>query len=141
MIEVVPEDFTQAVVAGTHNMLTHMRDELPNECVGMLMSDSTVVKLINQARSPSRFEVGLPQMADALAAIDPDTRTVFAIYHSHPNGSLDLSPYDQTSMRDMWTYGGLPIPWIVVTATQSRIWWMDDHYHAFQSSDVETLVA
>jgi len=141
MIEVVPEDFTQAVVAGVHNMQVHMRDELPNECVGMLMSDSSVVRLINQQRSPNRFEVSLTQMANTLALINPETHTVFAIYHSHPNGVLDLSIPDQHMMKEMWFLAGLPLPWLIVTPEVTRIWWMDEQYQTFQSSDVAVLVA
>lgn len=106
----------------------HLVDGLPEEVVGLILSDGSTVRLINQARSTSRFEVGVPQLAQALADINPDTHTVIGIYHTHPLNSPDLSPADQESMKVQWGVG-FSVPWVVMTEDgRVSVWWLDPIY-------------
>ena len=97
----------------------HFFDELPNECVGMIWADGLVTRLVNQARAPDRFSVGLPLLAEKLGEREG---VIIAIYHSHPNGSVRLSSHDEVSMRGQWRRD-IPIPWLLVTEDSSRLWY------------------
>jgi proteasome lid subunit RPN8/RPN11 len=119
----------------------HLLDGLPEEVVGLVLSDGATVRLINQARSDSRFEVGVPQLAQALADINPETHTVIGIYHSHPQGSLNLSTHDQKNMKTQWSVG-FSLPWIVmVDDFRASIWWLDPIYKQPVRYLVEPAVA
>lgn len=91
-----------------------MEDDAPNEAVGWLWSDGTITRFINQARSPVRFAVGMTQMAEALAAVDPDEKTLVALYHSHPNGNPEPSAYDIEQMRFQYQIDAV-FPWVILT--------------------------
>lgn len=87
---------------------------LPHEeVVGLVLSDGTIVRLTNQARSPHRFAVSQTQMAEALAEIDPDEVQVVAIYHSHPSTSTTPSLVDEQMMRDQ-KRDGIGLPWLIL---------------------------
>lgn len=92
---------------------SHAADEHPLECVGLVWSDGSITRLINQSRSSEEFSVGRSQLADALALVDPDEKTLTAVYHSHPGGTAGLSTQDAASLRAQYL-DGLHIPWVVV---------------------------
>lgn len=100
----------------------HYSEGLPNECVGLVWENGETTRLINQARSPERFTVSIPQMAEALTSRDG---MILCIYHSHPGGSTGLSIDDQRSMKEEWGNGYF-IPWLVVTETISTLWVVDE---------------
>lgn len=91
-----------------------MEDDAPNEAVGWVWSDGSTTRFINQARSPVRFAVGTIQMAEALAAVDPERKTLVALYHSHPNGNPEPSPYDVAQMFRQYQMDAV-FPWVILT--------------------------
>lgn len=128
--QLVVDAITLAIPA----MNIHAKEGQPEEVVGMILSDGSIVRLINQLRSPYMFSVSRAQLADRLARIDPEIHTVAALYHSHPAGTSTLSPTDITEMRRSWTDDGLTLPWVVV-CPDSRIgfWWLDPRFSQPQS--------
>ena len=68
-------------------MVAHAREELPNECCGMVGGvdgeASVVVPVVNSAASPLRFEMDPQGQYDALKSIEDDGKEMLAIYHSH----------------------------------------------------------
>jgi proteasome lid subunit RPN8/RPN11 len=67
-------------------MVAHAREDLPNECCGMIGgSDGVATKVIrvaNEAASPLRYEMDSQGQFDALKEIEADGE-LLAIYHSH----------------------------------------------------------
>lgn len=116
----------------------HAWEGLPEEIVGLILSDGDIVRLINQARSSSRFEISRRQMAEKLAYVDPEKHSVVAIYHSHPSGTTTLSPTDLESMSLSWKVDRLTIPWVVVCpGSRVGIWWLDPTYRQPQSQIIQ----
>jgi len=68
-------------------MVAHAREDLPNECCGMVGGTgeeaSVVVPVVNSAASPLRFEMDPQGQYNALKAIEDDGTEMLAIYHSH----------------------------------------------------------
>lgn len=83
------------------DMVGHMDEELPNECVGVLLTSGRLVRLINQARSPSRLFVSRDQLKERLEAF---RSPVVATYHSHPLRSAKPSGTDQEffALMTLW---------------------------------------
>ena len=137
MTDFIPYDdlVTEAITTAIPAMNIHTREGLPEEVVGLILSDGDIVRLINQARSKNRFTVSRAQMAEKLAYIDPEKHVVVAIYHSHPDGTSTLSPTDIDSMRGTWADDGLTLPWVVVCPdSRVSIWWLDPTYNQPQSA-------
>lgn len=102
-----------------------MESESPIEAVGLLWDDSSITRLTNQARSASRFSVGRTQMAEALAATDPNEKLLIGLYHSHPNGSIRPSLADELQMCEQ-AHMKIALPWLIVTPDHSlHIWWWE----------------
>lgn len=78
----------------------HMGEVEPNECVGLLLQDSSIVKLVNQAQSPNRFFVNPQQLLDHDTEF---TSPVAALYHSHPHRPAEPSGEDERMMRYLVT--------------------------------------
>jgi proteasome lid subunit RPN8/RPN11 len=114
----------------------HFREDLPNECVGLVWEDGEIQRLRNQASSPNRFSVSLPQLAERLAEREG---TVIAIYHSHPGGSSVMSSADKKSLSEQFDRG-LPVPWLIVTEEDACLWYIaDDIYHWYWVSGGDGL--
>jgi proteasome lid subunit RPN8/RPN11 len=68
-------------------MVAHAREDLPNECCGMLggVGDEArlVIPVVNSAASPLRFEMDPQGQYNALKSIEEDGGELLAIYHSH----------------------------------------------------------
>jgi len=68
-------------------MISHAREEAPNECCGMIATeDGRAVKLyraVNAAASPLRYEVEPHDQYRIEMAIDGEGWELGAIYHSH----------------------------------------------------------
>lgn len=103
----------EVVKSAMDAIYSHAAVEHPLECVGLVWSDGSITRLINQSRSSTEFSVGRSQLADALALVDPDEKTLAAVYHSHPGGTAGLSSQDRESLRAQYL-DGLYVPWVVV---------------------------
>jgi proteasome lid subunit RPN8/RPN11 len=68
-------------------MIAHAREDVPNECCGMVAGkDGTAVEVlrgINVAASPLRYEMTGQSFFDMLKAIEDKGLQLVAIYHSH----------------------------------------------------------
>lgn len=87
-------------VAST-DMLTHRNDVYPQEAVGILCSDGSSYPLVNQARSPHRFEVSSPLVSEAVSMLNDVGKFPVAVYHSHPDSASGPSTRDISFMQAM----------------------------------------
>ena len=78
-------------------MVAHAREDLPNECCGMVGGvDGVATKVIpvhNSAASPLRYEMDPQGQFDALKEIEADGE-LLAIYHSHTKSAAYPSQTD-----------------------------------------------
>ncbi|HEY3188555.1 MAG TPA: M67 family metallopeptidase [Solirubrobacteraceae bacterium] len=94
-------------------IVSHAREEAPNECCGLLAGregrSERVFRMTNAARSPLRFEVEPLEVMRTLEAIDEADLEVTALYHSHTR----TAPYpSQTDVTFAEAWPGTP--WIIV---------------------------
>jgi proteasome lid subunit RPN8/RPN11 len=79
-------------------MVAHAREDLPNECCGMVGGvdgEATVVhRVVNSAASPLRYEMDPQGQYNALKAIEDDGGELLAIYHSHTKSAAYPSQTD-----------------------------------------------
>jgi proteasome lid subunit RPN8/RPN11 len=79
-------------------MVAHAREDLPNECCGMVGGvdgeASVVISVVNSAASPLRFEMDPQGQYNALKAIEDDGKEMLAIYHSHTKSAAYPSQTD-----------------------------------------------
>jgi len=79
-------------------MVAHAREDLPNECCGMLGGSdgkaTSVIRVKNSAASPLRFEMDPQGQYDALKAIEDGGGGLLAIYHSHTKSAAYPSQTD-----------------------------------------------
>ena len=79
-------------------MVAHAREDLPNECCGMVGGRDgeaeTVIRVANSAASPLRYEMDPQEQYDALKAIDDAGGELLAIYHSHTKSAAYPSQTD-----------------------------------------------
>ncbi len=79
-------------------MVAHARDDLPNECCGMIGGRdgeaTEVVRVANAAASPLRYEMDSQGQYDALKSIEADGGELLAIYHSHTKSAAYPSQTD-----------------------------------------------
>jgi [CysO sulfur-carrier protein]-S-L-cysteine hydrolase len=79
-------------------MIAHAREDLPNECCGMIGGAdgvATVVhRVVNAAASPLRYEMDPQGQYNALKAIEDDGKELLAIYHSHTKSAAYPSQTD-----------------------------------------------
>lgn len=79
-------------------MIQHSRDELPNECCGVIGSRDdvveTVYRAVNGAASPLRYELESRDLLRIFNAIDDAEQEVGAIYHSHTRSAAYPSQTD-----------------------------------------------
>jgi proteasome lid subunit RPN8/RPN11 len=79
-------------------MVAHAREDLPNECCGMIGGRdgeaTEVVRVENAAASPLRYEMDPQGQFDALKAIEADGGELLAIYHSHTKSAAYPSQTD-----------------------------------------------
>lgn len=107
------------------------------EVVGLIHGRGHVSRLINQARSASRFDIGPTQFDDVVANLSADSG-VHAFYHSHPTGNLAPSIEDQQTMRRHFT-AGVHLPWLIVSdnpVPRARLHWVDPSYSTIASYDL-----
>ena len=86
-------------------MVAHAREDLPNECCGMIggrEGEATrVVRVENAAASPLRYEMDPQGQYDALKAIEDAGEELIGIYHSHTRSAAYPSQTDVNEAR-MW---------------------------------------
>jgi proteasome lid subunit RPN8/RPN11 len=79
-------------------MVAHAREDLPNECCGMVGGRDgeaeTVIRVANSAASPLRYEMDPQEQYDALKAIEDAGGELLAIYHSHTKSAAYPSQTD-----------------------------------------------
>ncbi len=99
--EQVREPLEAILVAVREELVAHRAKDYPNEAVGIITADGTTYPLINQARSPKRFEVSEQLVTEAIAQLKVRKRHPVAVYHSHPESSSDPSKRDENMMAEM----------------------------------------
>jgi proteasome lid subunit RPN8/RPN11 len=79
-------------------MVAHAREDLPNECCGMIGgrdgAATRVVRVENSAASPLRYEMDPQGQFDALKAIEGSGEELIGIYHSHTRSAAYPSQTD-----------------------------------------------
>lgn len=79
-------------------MVAHAREDLPNECCGMIGGRggeaTEVVRVVNSAASPLRYEMDPQGQFNALKGIEADGGELLAIYHSHTKSAAYPSQTD-----------------------------------------------
>jgi proteasome lid subunit RPN8/RPN11 len=86
-------------------MVAHAREDLPNECCGMIGGRdgeaASVVRVENAAASPLRYEMDPQGQFDALKRIEDGGDELIGIYHSHTRSAAYPSQTDVNEAR-MW---------------------------------------
>jgi proteasome lid subunit RPN8/RPN11 len=79
-------------------MVTHAREDLPNECCGMIGGRDgearSVVRVVNAAATPLRYEMDPQGQFDALKEIEGGGEELIGIYHSHTKSAAYPSQTD-----------------------------------------------
>jgi proteasome lid subunit RPN8/RPN11 len=79
-------------------MVAHAREDLPNECCGMVGGRdgeaTSVVRVENAAASPLRYEMDPQGQFDALKRIEAAGEELVGIYHSHTRSAAYPSQTD-----------------------------------------------
>jgi len=79
-------------------MVAHSREDLPNECCGMvagLDGEATeVIRVENAAASPLRYEMDPKAQYEAWKSIEDGGKELLAIYHSHTKSAAYPSQTD-----------------------------------------------
>jgi [CysO sulfur-carrier protein]-S-L-cysteine hydrolase len=79
-------------------MVAHAREDLPNECCGMVGGRdgkaSEVIRVINAAATPLRYEMDPQGQYNALKTIEDGGGELLAIYHSHTKSAAYPSQTD-----------------------------------------------
>jgi [CysO sulfur-carrier protein]-S-L-cysteine hydrolase len=79
-------------------MVAHAREDLPNECCGMIGGRdgeaTEVVRVVNSAASPLRYEMDPQGQYNALKSIEEDGGELLGIYHSHTKSAAYPSQTD-----------------------------------------------
>ena len=87
--------FTQTQI---DEMVAHARDDLPNECCGVVGSREgaaeVVHRAVNAAASPLRYEIDSKDFLRIYNLIDEAGQDVGAIYHSHTRSAAFPSQTD-----------------------------------------------
>jgi len=116
------ENATEILLASVSEDLVKARDDAyPNEAVGILCYDGAVYPLINQARSPHRFEVGETLVGEAINHLKHRGKMPVAVYHSHPTSGSGPSARDEMMMQEM--PGAV---FVIVGANDMAAWMWED---------------
>jgi proteasome lid subunit RPN8/RPN11 len=79
-------------------MVAHAREDLPNECCGMVGGRdgeaTEVVRVVNAAATPLRYEMDPQGQFNALKSIEDAGNELLAIYHSHTKSAAYPSQTD-----------------------------------------------
>jgi [CysO sulfur-carrier protein]-S-L-cysteine hydrolase len=84
-------------------MVAHAREDLPNECCGMIGGRdgeaTSVVRIENAAASPLRYEMDPQEQFNGLKAIEDGGGELIGIYHSHTRSAAYPSQTDVNEAR------------------------------------------
>jgi [CysO sulfur-carrier protein]-S-L-cysteine hydrolase len=79
-------------------MVAHAREDLPNECCGMIGGRdgeaTEVLRVVNAAATPLRYEMDPQGQYNALKEIEDKGGELLAIYHSHTKSAAYPSQTD-----------------------------------------------
>jgi proteasome lid subunit RPN8/RPN11 len=79
-------------------MIAHAREDLPNECCGLIGGTgdeaTSVIRVVNSAASPLRYEMDPQEQYNALKGIEDGGDELVAIYHSHTKSAAYPSQTD-----------------------------------------------
>ena len=79
-------------------MVSHARQEMPNECCGVLLGkNGRVIKLFrttNSEHSPIRYSIEPNELIKIYQEMDDHGWELLGIYHSHLNHEAYPSPFD-----------------------------------------------
>jgi proteasome lid subunit RPN8/RPN11 len=79
-------------------MVAHAREDLPNECCGMVGGRdgeaTRVIRVVNAAATPLRYEMDPQGQYNALKEIEDGGDELLAIYHSHTKSAAYPSQTD-----------------------------------------------
>lgn len=79
-------------------MVAHAREDLPNECCGMIGGRdgeaTEVIRVVNSAASPLRYEMDPQEQYNALKSIEDGGGELLGIYHSHTKSAAYPSQTD-----------------------------------------------
>lgn len=79
-------------------MVAHAREDLPNECCGMIGGRdgeaTEVIRVVNAAATPLRYEMDPQGQYNALKQIEDGGDELLAIYHSHTKSAAYPSQTD-----------------------------------------------
>jgi proteasome lid subunit RPN8/RPN11 len=79
-------------------MVAHAREDLPNECCGMVAGRdgeaTEVIRVENAAASPLRYEMDPKEQYEAWKSIEERGDELLAIYHSHTKSAAYPSQTD-----------------------------------------------
>jgi proteasome lid subunit RPN8/RPN11 len=85
-------------------IVAHAREDIPNECCGMVGGRdgeaTKVIRVVNAAASPLRYEMDPQGQFDALKEIEGDGGELLAIYHSHTKSAAYPSQTDVNQARN-----------------------------------------
>jgi [CysO sulfur-carrier protein]-S-L-cysteine hydrolase len=94
-------------------MVSHAREEAPNECCGMVATSGeeavAVLRAVNTEASPLRFVIDSREQLQLLTDIEDAGHEMGAIYHSHTRTAPEPSQTDITFAR-----GWPGVVWIIV---------------------------
>ncbi len=130
-------------------MVAHSREDLPNECCGVIgrASDGslTLWRATNDQASPWRFNIPAQQLLHLYNEIDDRDGDLLVIYHSHVASEARPSPTDLNIARlhkgaTEWPY------WVLVSLANAppsvRAWRIDDGDEAdtVKASEIELVI-
>ncbi|HWB69205.1 MAG TPA: M67 family metallopeptidase [Solirubrobacterales bacterium] len=79
-------------------IVAHAREDLPNECCGMIGGRdgvaTDVIRVENEAASPLRYEMEPKAQYDAWKSIEDEGKELLSIYHSHTKSAAYPSQTD-----------------------------------------------
>jgi proteasome lid subunit RPN8/RPN11 len=100
-------------------LVAHARDDLPNECCGMVAARdgrfTAHFRARNEFESPMRFQIDSRDQIRITNEIDARGDEIGAIFHSHPNSEARPSQTDVNLAR--WWPGVL---WIICSLAEDR---------------------
>ena len=139
-----------AVAAGLiDEMIAHSRDDLPNECCGVIgrAADGalTLWRATNDQASPWRFNIPAQQLLHLYNEIDDADGDLLVIYHSHVASEARPSPTDLNIARlhkgaTEWPY------WVLVSLADEppsvRAWRIDegDDPDTVKAAEIDLLI-
>ena len=130
-------------------MIAHSRDDLPNECCGVIgrAADGalTLWRATNDQASPWRFNIPAQQLLHLYNEIDDADGDLLVIYHSHVASEARPSPTDLNIARlhkgaTEWPY------WVLVSLADEppsvRAWRIDegDDPDTVKAAEIDLLI-